>query len=264
MATGSLQWLPVEGLAYTAGTQSARTTPGGEFDYQGGETITFSVGDAELLAAEGAADLSPFDLAGVADSQNRKAVNYIRLMLGLDEDGVWSNGVQLAEAAHTQAAGMSIDLASDSFDTDVANLVANSGSVSGVLPSALEALAFVAGEMGATTGCGAGSRDGQVATLQTVAHGVSGVVTVVNSCTLLFSHFNYDGGGLPDVYFYTGPGGNFSSGQPVGDNLFGMPYSDASFTVATDAAELAGMDGLSVWCVQASVNFGSGLFTSVY
>lgn len=41
---------------------------------------------------------------------------------------------------------------------------------------------------------------GKTLTLSSRAHGVSGTATVVDDCTIQLSNFNYDGGGLPDVY----------------------------------------------------------------
>lgn len=101
---------------------------------------------------------------------------------------------------------------------------------------------------------------GKTLTFTTRAHGLSGTATVVDDCTIQLSNFNYDGGGLPDVYVWGAKGGNYSSGFRIGSNLFGTPRSNATVQVSLQAGDIDKLDGISIWCEGARVSFGDGLF----
>ncbi len=104
------------------------------------------------------------------------------------------------------------------------------------------------------------SKIGQIATLQTRAHGVTGTAKVIDNCTIELTNFNYDGGGLPDVFAYGGKAGNYAAGFAIGKNLFGTKVNNATMTLTLKEGDLSNLDGLSIWCVRAGVSFGDGLF----
>jgi hypothetical protein len=116
-----------------------------------------------------------------------------------------------------------------------------------------------------TAACGQSTnvKVGQVANLRTIAHRVSGKATVIDNCTIEITAFNYDGGGLPDVFVYTGKAGNYAAGSAVGPNLFGTPQINATIRVTLNAGDLDNLDGISIWCVRAAVSFADGLFAKV-
>lgn len=123
--TGVFLDSPVGNIAYSTESQSnQRTNADGEFKYLEGETITFYIGDLALPPIPVGALVTPLDMTngGVNDPV---VINVARLLQSLDSDGDPSNGITLIEAAHENAAGLEVDFASDSFDADVANLVAN-------------------------------------------------------------------------------------------------------------------------------------------
>lgn len=103
---------------------------------------------------------------------------------------------------------------------------------------------------------------GQVATLSTRSHGVSGKVVVIDNCTLEIRNFNYDGGGLSRVFVYGGKAGNYAAGFPVGNNLRGTQFVNQTVTITLSAGDLDKMDGVSIWCSDANANFGDGVFTA--
>ena len=104
------------------------------------------------------------------------------------------------------------------------------------------------------------ARVGQVATLSTRSHGVSGKATVIDNCTLEIRSFSYDGGGLSKVFVYGGVGGNYSAGFPIGPNLRGTVFANQTLTVPLAAGDLDKLDGISIWCIDANANFGDGKF----
>ncbi|VUD64030.1 hypothetical protein TDB9533_03231 [Thalassocella blandensis] len=126
---------------------------------------------------------------------------------------------------------------------------------------ALQRLAF---SLGAVSNCTADNiHVGQQAKFSTKAYKVQGLVTVINDCSLLVSHFTYNGGGLLDVHLYTGSGGNFASGSALGENLYGIQHENENFVVPINSSQLNNLDAISVWCVGAKVSFGDGQFQSI-
>ena len=95
-------------------------------------------------------------------------------------------------------------------------------------------------------------------------HNVSGIVTIIDSDTFRVDNFNYDSTGIV-VYFYLGvddTNGALAGGLSVGPRLdTGIPYVNATMTIDLPPGEtLYDYNTISVWCVPAGANFGSGVF----
>jgi len=129
LKTGVLLDSLVGGIKYKTASQSGITNSNGEFSYLEGESVTFSVGDIDFPDAIAAPELTPLDLAGSTDVKNSSVINIARLLQTLDTDGDLSNGITIGEIAHATASGMTVSFDSPTFENDVANIVANSGSV---------------------------------------------------------------------------------------------------------------------------------------
>lgn len=102
---------PVIGLRYESLTRSGLTNEDGEFEYDEGETVTFSVGGVVLGTTKGAKQVSPFDLFGVTPptsalairnhltdnvvSDFDRAVNVCVFLQALDADRDPSNGIDV-------------------------------------------------------------------------------------------------------------------------------------------------------------------------
>lgn len=108
-----------------------------------------------------------------------------------------------------------------------------------------------------------GPRPGWQAQLSTLAHGVEGTVTIIDDQTLQVDHFNYDGLGIA-VYFYLGvedTNVSFTNGIGIGSDLVGPAFQDDTLVLTLPPGERIGDYGaISVWCVPAQANFGSGSF----
>ena len=106
-------FLAVEGLGYRTPSFSGLTDGSGTFRYRDGETVEFFLGGVALGEAIGAAELTPFDLAGAApvteeaelrtaleDHQRVDALdlvsNIMLLLLTLDRDQDPDNGIDLS------------------------------------------------------------------------------------------------------------------------------------------------------------------------
>jgi hypothetical protein len=106
------------------------------------------------------------------------------------------------------------------------------------------------------------------AELSKLAHNVSGSVTIVDENTVRVDDFTYDGGGIV-VKFYLGQENTrnaFLSGRAISDDLFGHAYNGNGPPLVFDlpaGQTLQGWNAISVWCVTAGANFGSGTFAPV-
>ena len=110
-------------------------------------------------------------------------------------------------------------------------------------------------------------RAGWQATLSTNAHGVRGTVTIVDADTFRVDNFFYDGGGI-NVHFILAASNNnpaFTAGL-IADSLpapgfLGQVHTGDSVTVDLPAGQtLDGYNAVSLWCIPARANFGSGTF----
>jgi hypothetical protein len=256
---------PVAGLNYETTTQNGMTDSTGAFNYQSGESITFSIGDIDFPAVPAAAFLTPFDLAATTDVNDIEVINIARLLQSLDVDGDVNNGIAIGAGAHTMATGFTPQFDDPDFenDIDIISLVQNSGSVTTTLIDAATAINNLLASFNPDTGCmRTHAKVGQAAVLSTLAHSVSGTATIVDDCTIVVSSFNYDGGG-PDVYFYGGTDGVYAAptGFAIGGQIQGTAYTNATVTLTLpENRDLDDFNGISVWCVDFNANFGSGLF----
>jgi hypothetical protein len=124
---------PVANLKYRTETQSGVTNDKGEYAYKEGETVTFSIGGIDLPSVKAKATVTPLDLVNTTDTNNLTVVNILRLLQSLDLDGNPDNGIEIGDPAHETAQAMTLSFSSTDFETDVINLIANSGSTTKTL-----------------------------------------------------------------------------------------------------------------------------------
>ena len=112
--------------------------------------------------------------------------------------------------------------------------------------------------------CGsAHAKVGQRAALTRRAHGVSGTVEVVDDCTLVVRGFTYDGGGLEVRFYGATAGTDFRNGTNLTRNILGERFNGEDFTIKLPVGvTLDQVDKVSVWCVPAKEEFGSGTFSN--
>ena len=92
---------PVGGINYATPTLQGVTLADGVFEYQAGETVTFSVGGLTLGSTAGKAVITPLDIVPDAkDTSDRRVVNICVVLQTLDQDGNAGNGILI----HQQAA----------------------------------------------------------------------------------------------------------------------------------------------------------------
>jgi mono/diheme cytochrome c family protein len=104
-------------------------------------------------------------------------------------------------------------------------------------------------------------RVGWIAELSTEFHDVSGIAEIVDDCTVVIHDFTYDGSGI-DVRIYGGIGGDYDDGYAMTDDLLKPGGYDGVQleAVLPQGRTLDELDGVSVWCVEVGVDFGSVVF----
>ncbi|MFE8073289.1 hypothetical protein QQM79_19700 [Marinobacteraceae bacterium S3BR75-40.1] len=142
LQTGVLIDSEVINAAYRTDSQSARTNEKGEFRYQSGEMIVFSVGGIELPPTPAKKVITLLDIVGTDDPDDTSVVNMARMFQTLDSDGDPDNGIVIDEMAHTAASGVdpnSIIFGDENFGDNLVNVWANAGSTNTTLISAEQA-----------------------------------------------------------------------------------------------------------------------------
>ena len=259
----------VAGLAWTTDSGSGVTGANGEFAYEAGESIVFSIGDVALPAIPAAPLITPVEVfAGLDDPARATAVvNLARLLQTLDVDGDPENGIVLGPDAALSATGLALDFAAEDFDTRAANLVANGGSGAGDLVTAEAASAHLdatrAAEGLGASGCGSEHPFvGRTATFDTFFHDVAGTLEVIDDCTLEVRDFDYDGQG-PSVFFYASRSRDYGSSDAFafGPRLDGTLWQgDTIRLTLPEGRSLDTFDSVSVWCFDFLINFGDAFF----
>jgi hypothetical protein len=85
VANGVLVDAPVEGVRYESGTLAGITGSSGEFRYEVGNTVRFSIGDIALgRPVAGKAVITPLDLVENGTSDTPAVINIARLLQSLD------------------------------------------------------------------------------------------------------------------------------------------------------------------------------------
>lgn len=269
--TGTFIDSAVEGLSYKTATQEGTTNANGEFIYQLGETVVFSIGGIEFPAVNVKSELTPLDVFDTDDLSNVGVINMLRLLQSLDEDGMPENGIKIIEAAHVLAENININFTDSNFTTLINIALAAYSGINNSLISEEAALQHFRDTLMLNepmpSSCGSDhAKVGYTGTFQTYAHDVAGTVTIVDNCTLQVENFSYDST-APIVYFYGDTSANFLSnnaftiGEILRDNS--VAYVNDSITLKLpNNKTLDDLEYLSVWCIDFKANFGDLRFTA--
>lgn len=121
-STGTFVDSPVAGLRYETPSHSGTTDANGEFEYEDGESVTFSIGDISFPATTGASNITPLDVFE-ADVDDTSVINMARFLQTLDEDDNPDNGIEITEQVHNDATDVSIDFSDTlQFESDVSSI----------------------------------------------------------------------------------------------------------------------------------------------
>ena len=102
---------------------------------------------------------------------------------------------------------------------------------------------------------------GQTAELVEYFHDVGGTAEIIDDCTVRITNFTYDATGI-DVRLYGGIGGDYDNGFAMGEDLVRPnPYLGETVDFRLpEGMTMDDLDGVSVWCVDVGIDFGSGSF----
>ncbi|MDO8344907.1 MAG: pectinesterase family protein [Cellvibrio sp.] len=141
-AVGVLVDAFVAGIGYRTATQSGVTNAQGEFNYLPGEMVTFFIGALEFPPIPAKGIVTPLDMAQTLNPNSPMVLNIARLLQSLDSDGNPANGININPAAALIAAQVDFNLGVTQFASSpaVANLIANSGSITTTIVSVEQAL----------------------------------------------------------------------------------------------------------------------------
>jgi len=102
---------------------------------------------------------------------------------------------------------------------------------------------------------------GQTAMLSTLAHEVSGMVRVVDNCSMVIENFNYDGGGF-EVRAIVSADRQYDMGVALSEDLRRDEgyENDTLELFLPEGVTLDDVGGLSIWCVPFGADFGEAVF----
>ncbi len=122
----------VANLDYQTPSRSGTTDSKGSFSYQGGESVSFSVGRVVLGEAAGQEIVTPVNLVADSSTATPAVRNITRFLLALDQDGDPGNGITISEAVRLAAQGWdTVDFAAADFDSNVAGILSSIGIADG-------------------------------------------------------------------------------------------------------------------------------------
>ncbi|UTF59383.1 hypothetical protein [Gilvimarinus sp. DA14] len=136
---GSFSGLPISGLSYKTDAREGVTSETGDFEYDFPyDLVTFTLGDIELPAINAEPVLSPLSFTGeiiYSSEIGARGFNVYWLLLSLDDDSDWSNGIQIPEQVSELAGPIDFNLYPQDFakSSGVINALANSGKSEGAL-----------------------------------------------------------------------------------------------------------------------------------
>jgi len=162
----------VSGLAYISADESGITNKNGQFSYEEGKNVAFSIGKLELGSGLGQPIMTPLDLVNNGSLKSAKVINKVRFLMMLDKDNKPSNGIEISSEVQEKAENWGqIDFTSLGFPTENVHSIITEASVADmtvhVLPDAetatthLKTTLFCA-NAGAFVGSYSGSESGNI------------------------------------------------------------------------------------------------------
>ena len=130
----------VQGLNYSTATQSGTTNANGEFEYEAGENVVFSLYGQELSTVPGYPVITPLD--NISDTLHADyAINLMRFMQTLDTDGVSGNGITLPDTASgVMNVNFNQSMVSFESDSNVLSFISQNTNVSALSVTASDAV----------------------------------------------------------------------------------------------------------------------------
>ncbi|MGY3569526.1 hypothetical protein [Vibrio paucivorans] len=117
--TGQFIDAAVANINYETETLSGVTDENGNYQYEEGETVTFSIGSVTFPPVLASGVVTPLDIADSNDTEDDQVVNIIRFLQTLDTDGDPSNGITISDDVKTAATeDIDFDVSKTDFESD--------------------------------------------------------------------------------------------------------------------------------------------------
>lgn len=144
----------VAGLAYTSGSQSGVTNANGEFTYEVGQTVTFSIGGVALGTVAAEEVITPVDLVPDGTTDTPAVQNIVRFLMMLDDDGDPDNGIAISTDLQTAAETWSqVDFQTDDLETELSAIITSAAILGGGLSLNVPDVATAQAHMESTLRC---------------------------------------------------------------------------------------------------------------
>lgn len=120
----------VAGVEYqTSSGLGGITDEKGQFYYQEGDSVNFSIGNIDLGTTKAAAKLTPVEVMNADGSADNKVVNLTRLLQTLDADGDPSNGISISSNTKEKLKYKSVNfnVSVDAFEAEAAVVTSTVG-----------------------------------------------------------------------------------------------------------------------------------------
>lgn len=128
-ATGKFIDAPVSGMTYESGAVKGTTDAGGNFTYEVGKNVKFSIGDIVIGEAPALAVMTPVNLAAAgSDASTPEVVARVQLLMSLSSTDPTTTGViTITPAIQTAAIGKTVSFTSATVQENLATLSTSMG-----------------------------------------------------------------------------------------------------------------------------------------
>lgn len=117
-----------EGVTYESGNEKGLTNAKGEFTYEEGEKVTFSIGGVTIGTVAGKEAITPLDLVSDASSATTKVKNIVRFLMLLDADAIPNNGIKISISPDITKDWSAVDFNASSFEDELVSIIAAVGN----------------------------------------------------------------------------------------------------------------------------------------
>lgn len=139
LRSGILTDAPVGGVSYsTTSGKTGTTDTSGTYQFNAGDTVTFTLGGLTLGTVPATGIVTPTELAG---GNNNKLLNLLVVLQSLDSDGNPTNGITIPPAAASALTAIDLTVAPPSLSTTALQTAMTAGGITTPIVSATNAQA---------------------------------------------------------------------------------------------------------------------------
>lgn len=125
----------VSGVSFVSGGEQGVTDKDGQFTYEKGKDVTFSIGAIDLGSAVGKPVMTPLDLVENGTLNSTEVINKARFIMMLDKDNKPSNGIEISTLVQEKAKKWNgIEFKAFNFSTqNLADIIVEASVADGVV-----------------------------------------------------------------------------------------------------------------------------------